>query len=34
VLDVLRIEDDAVAEIAVFRLEPLLKALGLPRTLR
>jgi RNA polymerase sigma-70 factor, ECF subfamily len=33
VLDVLRIEDDAVAEIAVFRLEPLLKALGLPRTI-
>jgi RNA polymerase sigma-70 factor (ECF subfamily) len=31
VLDVLRIEDDAVAEIAVFRLEPLLEALGLPR---
>jgi RNA polymerase sigma-70 factor, ECF subfamily len=31
VLDVLRIEDDAVAEIAVFPLEPLLEALGLPR---
>jgi len=33
VLDVLRIEDDAVAEIAVFPLEPLLEALGLPRTI-
>ena len=31
-LDVLRIEDEAVAEIAVFPLEPLLEALGLPRT--
>jgi RNA polymerase sigma-70 factor (ECF subfamily) len=30
VLDVLRIEEDAVAEIAVFPLEPLLEALGLP----
>jgi len=33
VLDVLRIEDDAVAEIAVFPLEPLREALGLPRTI-
>jgi len=33
VLDVLRIKDDAVKEIAVFPLEPLLEALGLPRTL-
>jgi RNA polymerase sigma-70 factor, ECF subfamily len=33
VLDVLRIEDEAVAEIAVFPLEPLLEALGLPRTI-
>lgn len=32
-LDVLRIEDGAVAEIAVFALEPLLAALGLPRTI-
>jgi RNA polymerase sigma-70 factor, ECF subfamily len=32
-LDVLRIEDEAVAEIAVFPLEPLLEALGLPRTI-
>jgi RNA polymerase sigma-70 factor, ECF subfamily len=33
VLDVLRIKDDAVKEIAVFPLEPLLEALGLPRTI-
>jgi RNA polymerase sigma-70 factor, ECF subfamily len=33
VLDVLRIRDGAVKEIAVFPLEPLLEALGLPRTL-
>jgi RNA polymerase sigma-70 factor (ECF subfamily) len=33
VLDVLRIKDHAVKEIAVFPLEPLLEALGLPRTL-
>jgi RNA polymerase sigma-70 factor (ECF subfamily) len=33
VLDVLRIRDHAVKEIAVFPLEPLLEALGLPRTL-
>lgn len=33
VLDVLRIKDHAVKEIAVFPLEPLLDALGLPRTL-
>ena len=32
-LDVLRIEDDAVAEITAFPLEPLLEALGLPRTI-
>src|SRR6266540_705354 len=32
-LDVLRIEDEAVTEIAVFPLEPLLEALGLPRTI-
>jgi RNA polymerase sigma-70 factor (ECF subfamily) len=32
-LDVLHIEDDAVAEITVFPLEPLLEALGLPRTI-
>jgi RNA polymerase sigma-70 factor, ECF subfamily len=32
-LDVLRIEDDAVAEIAVFPLGPLLEALGLPQTI-
>jgi RNA polymerase sigma-70 factor (ECF subfamily) len=32
-LDVLRIEEDAVAEITAFPLEPLLEALGLPRTL-
>jgi RNA polymerase sigma-70 factor (ECF subfamily) len=32
-LDVLRIEGGAVAEIAVFPLEPLLKALALPRTI-
>jgi RNA polymerase sigma-70 factor (ECF subfamily) len=32
-LDVLRIEDGAVAEITAFSLEPLLDALGLPRTL-
>ena len=32
-LDVLRIEGEAVAEIAVFPLEPLLEALGLPRTI-
>jgi RNA polymerase sigma-70 factor (ECF subfamily) len=32
-LDVLRIEDGAVAEITAFDLEPLLDALGLPRTL-
>jgi RNA polymerase sigma-70 factor, ECF subfamily len=32
-LDVLGIEDDAVAEITVFPLEPLLEALGLPRTI-
>ncbi|HET8651401.1 MAG TPA: RNA polymerase subunit sigma-70 [Gaiellaceae bacterium] len=31
-LDVLRIEGDAVAEITAFPLEPLLDALGLPRT--
>jgi RNA polymerase sigma-70 factor, ECF subfamily len=33
VLDVLRIEEDAVKEITVFPLEPLLEALGLPRTI-
>jgi RNA polymerase sigma-70 factor, ECF subfamily len=33
VLDVLRIKDDAVKEITVFPLEPLLEALGLPRTI-
>jgi RNA polymerase sigma-70 factor, ECF subfamily len=33
VLDVLRIENGAVTEIAVFPLEPLLEALGLPRTI-
>jgi RNA polymerase sigma-70 factor (ECF subfamily) len=33
VLDVLRIKDHAVREIVVFPLEPLLEALGLPRTL-
>jgi len=33
VLDVLRIEDGAVAEITAFKLEPLLEALNLPRTL-
>jgi RNA polymerase sigma-70 factor (ECF subfamily) len=32
-LDVLRIEGDAVAEITVFPLEPLLEALGLPQTI-
>jgi RNA polymerase sigma-70 factor, ECF subfamily len=32
-LDVLRIEGEAVAEITVFPLEPLLDALGLPRTI-
>jgi RNA polymerase sigma-70 factor (ECF subfamily) len=32
-LDVLRIEDGSVAEITAFSLEPLLKALGLPRKL-
>jgi RNA polymerase sigma-70 factor, ECF subfamily len=33
VLDVLRIEGETVAEIAVFPLEPLLEPLGLPRTI-
>jgi RNA polymerase sigma-70 factor, ECF subfamily len=33
VLDVLRVEDGAVAEVTVFPLEPLLDALGLPATL-
>ena len=33
VLDVLRIEDGAVAEVVAFPLEPLLDALDLPRTL-
>jgi len=32
-LDVLRIEDGAVAEVIAFPLEPLLEALGLPQTL-
>jgi RNA polymerase sigma-70 factor, ECF subfamily len=32
-LDVLRIEDGGVAEVVAFSLEPLLGALGLPRTL-
>jgi RNA polymerase sigma-70 factor, ECF subfamily len=32
-LDVLRIEDGAVAEVIAFSLEPLLEPLGLPRTL-
>jgi RNA polymerase sigma-70 factor, ECF subfamily len=32
-LDVLRIEDGAFADITVFPLEPLLEALGLPKTL-
>ena len=32
-LDVLRIEDEAIAEITAFPLEPLLEALGLPQTI-
>jgi RNA polymerase sigma-70 factor, ECF subfamily len=32
-LDVLRVEEDGVAEIVAFPLEPLLEALGLPQTL-